>query len=390
MQSSDLAKPDRHPRELPIINAIAQALNGSVNLDEALRTTLAHVAEQLDLKTGWIWLVNAQTDEYYLAAAQNLPPALTSDPEQMEGSCYCIDTFCAGDLARAANINVITCSRLQELVDGTDGLRYHACIPLFAHGKQLGLLNVASQDWCELSSDDLRLLYTVGDMLSIAVERARLFAASTQLGALEERNRIAREIHDTVAQGLAAIALQLETADALLTTGQNPALLQRAVQQALALTRINLDEVRRSVLDLRAKPLEGRTLAAALTELVNASANKGNFQAELVTIGSSHPLPVTIEAGLYRVTQEALTNISIHAQAQHAWVQLVTTPTAVRLTIQDDGQGFDATCITHNRYGLTGMNERVKLLGGTLVLSSVPGQGTLVEVEVPLAGKRQE
>lgn len=377
--------PDRQQRELSIINAIAQALNGSLNLHEALSITLAYVADLLDLQTGWIWLRNPQTDDYYLAAAQNLPPALTLEPERLEGSCYCIDSFCAGDLAGAANINVVTCSRLQNLVDGTAGLRYHASIPLYARGKELGLLNVASADWCELSAADLRLLYTVGDLLSIAVERARLFAASTQLGALEERNRIAREIHDTVAQGLAAIALHLETADTLAESGLNPALLRQSLQQALALTRTNLEEVRRSVLDLRAKPLEGRTLALALTELAQLMNTQCQLTVECTVIGGNQPLPVMVEAGLYRVAQEALNNICTHAQAQHAWLHLVITPHQVRLTIQDDGHGFDASCIDQKRYGLTGMNERVKLLGGTLTLTSVLGEGTLVEVEAPLA-----
>jgi two-component system NarL family sensor kinase len=160
------------------------------------------VAELLDLHTGWIWLLHEETGESYLAAAQNLPPALAGSPRRMEGTCYCLDTFRAGDLDGAANVNVVTCSRLWGLVDGTDGLRYHASIPLYAHGKKLGVLNVTSADWRELSAEDLRLLYTVGDLLSIAIERARLFAKSVQFGVLEERNRLAREIHDTLAQGL--------------------------------------------------------------------------------------------------------------------------------------------------------------------------------------------
>lgn len=131
-------------------------------------------------------------------------------------------------------------------MDGTDGLRYHASFPLYAHGKELGVLNVASPDWRELSPEDLRLLYSVGDLLSIAVERARLFACSAHLGAVEERNRLAREIQDTLAQGLSAIALNLETADALLEGEADPERVGRAVRQALALTRASLDEARRS------------------------------------------------------------------------------------------------------------------------------------------------
>jgi two-component system NarL family sensor kinase len=376
--------PDRLHRELTIINAIAQALNGSVDLNNALHTTLAQVAALLDLHSGWIWLLNEQSDAWYLAAAQNLPPALADDPASMEGNCYCLDSYREGDLDGAANVNVITCTRLSGLLRGTDGLRYHASIPLYAHGKPLGVLNVASRDWRELSADDLRLLYTVGDMLGIAVERARLFAASAQVGAVEERNRLAREIHDTLAQGLAAILLHLETADALLGHADVSAAAQRSVRQALTLARANLDDARRSVHDLRAAPLEGRTLPVALADLAQEAAAQGKFQASFQAVGGHQPLPVAVEVGLYRVVQESLNNITQHAQAHQVTIDLVTTPERVRLLIEDDGHGFDEGCITQNRYGLLGMNERVRLLGGQLTIHSVVGEGTTVEVEVPL------
>lgn len=262
MSDSNADKLRRRNRELSILNSIAQALNRRVDLDEALHTTLAQAAGLLNLRTGWVWLLREgdrdAPGESYLAATQDLPPALAHNPQRMEGSCYCLSTFQEGDLEGAANVNVVECSRLHGLVDGTDGLRYHASIPLYAHGKKLGVLNVASPDWRRLSADDLRLLYTIGDMLGIAIERARLFGRSAQLGALEERNRLAREIHDTLAQRLTAVSLQLESADALLEAGAEPKRVHQFVRQALALTRANLEEARRSVLDLRAAPLEGR------------------------------------------------------------------------------------------------------------------------------------
>lgn len=104
--------------------------------------------------------------------------------------------------------------------------------------------------------------------VTIAIERARLYERSVQLGASEERNRLAREIHDTLAQGLAAIALQLESAEALLEAGTDTKRLRHAIRQALTLARANLEEARRSVLDLRAAPLEGRTLSDALASLL--------------------------------------------------------------------------------------------------------------------------
>ena len=195
---------ERRNHELSVLNAIARELNRSINLNDTLRFTLAQVAELLGLSTGWIWLLNEQTSEPYLAAYQNLPPALSDNPRRMDGTdyCYCLDTYRNGDLEGAANVNVLTCSRLKGLVDGTDGLRYHASIPLYAQEKKLGVMNVASPGWRSLSRDDLQLLYTVGDLLAIAVERARLFSRSERFGAVEERNRLARDIHDTIAQGL--------------------------------------------------------------------------------------------------------------------------------------------------------------------------------------------
>jgi two-component system NarL family sensor kinase len=371
-------------RDLRILNEIAQALNRSIDLDAALQTTLAHMAALFDLHTGWIWLRNERTQEFYLAAAQNLPPALADTPARMEGWCYCLESYEEGDLAGAANVNVITCTRLKNLVQGANGLRYHASIPLYAHGKELGVLNLASTDWRELSADDLRLLYTVGDLLSIAIERARLYAHSAEVGAVEERNRLAREIHDTLAQGLSAIALQLETADALLESGREPVRIQQAIQQALHLARTNLDEARRSVLDLRAAPLEGRTLAEAITQLIQEVTVKTTLTINFQAVGAQQPLPVAIETGLYRVAQEALANIISHAHATSADLHLLVTLETVQLTIQDNGCGFEPEAVTPNRYGLTGMNERVRLLGGQLQMESASRAGTKVVVTVPL------
>ena len=383
MPESDTEQLERRNRELSILNSIAEALNHKVDLAQALQTALAQAAELLGLRTGWVWLLREETGAAYLAAAQNLPPALANAPHRMEGRCYCLDTYRAGDLNGAANVNVVTCSRLKWLVDGTEGLRYHASIPLYAHGKQLGVMNVASPDWRELSPDDLRLLYTIGDLLSIAIERARLFERSVQFGAIEERNRLAREIHDTLAQGLAAIALHLETADALLDSGAADQA-QQTVQQALALTRKNLDEARRSVMDLRAAPLEGRSLPEALTSLAQEWATKGGVALNVTLTGQYHPLPVRVEAGLFRMAQEAFTNVVNHARAQHLDVTLIITPDQAELVIEDDGQGFDAAQIPKGRYGLTGINERARLLNGHLTLETCPGEGTRLTVTVPL------
>ncbi len=382
-ESGDLR---RLNHELSVLNAIARELNRSVDLGEALEFTLSQVAELLGLRTGWIWLIEETSSEPYLAASRNLPPALANEPRRMDGSgyCYCLDTYKKGDLEGAANVNVLTCSRLRGLVDGTGGLRYHASIPLYAQDEKLGVMNVASPDWRSLSPEDLQLLYTVGDLLSIAVERARLYARSTRLGAVEERNRLAREIHDTLAQGLTATTLQLESADALLEAGSPPERSREPLRRALSLTQSNLEEARRSVLDLRATPLEGRSLSGALKVLVERWEAETGVGARYAAVNGARPLPPRVEVALYRICQEALANVARHAGAGRVNVRLVATPEQVRLVVEDDGRGFDASGAPGERHGLVGMNERTRMLGGSLDVRSSPGTGTRVDATVPL------
>ena len=378
---------ERRNHELSVLNGIARELNRSVDPGQALRFVLSQVAQLLGLRTGWIWLMDEDYPKPYLAAAKDLPPALAEDPRRMDGSgyCYCLDTYKKGDLEGAANVNVLTCSRLKGLVDGTGGLRYHASIPLYAGDKKLGVMNVASPEWRGLSPEELQLLYTIGDLLAIAVERARLYDRSARLGAVEERNRLAREIHDTLAQGLTATGLQLESAEALLETGSSTEKARAALSRALDLTRSNLEEARRSVLDLRAAPLEGRSLPEALGVLVDRWEAETGVSARFRAVNGARPLPPRVEVALYRVCQEALTNVARHAGAGGATVRLIATPEAVRLTVEDDGLGFDPSQVTGGGQGLVGMRERVEMLGGSLTVHSHPGgAGTKVEAAVPL------
>ncbi|MBL8164079.1 MAG: GAF domain-containing sensor histidine kinase [Anaerolineae bacterium] len=377
---TEAQKLERRNRELSILNSIAKAMNQEVDLTRALNVALKLVAELFDLKTSWIYLLNDESD-FYLAAAQNLPPALAEHPRRMTGSCDCLWCYEYDELPDPANI---ACSRLENLVVGTAGLRQHASIPLDAHGKPLGVLNVASSDWDDLSADDLRLLYLVGDLLGIAIERARLFSRSAELGAIEERNRLAREIHDTLAQGLTGITLHLETADALLETGAPSERVRQIIAQTLQLTRDNLEEARRSVMDLRAAPLEGKPLDEALRALAEGWASRRKVALHFEVVGSVRPLPVRIQVGLYRIVQEALTNIGRHAYAHSVNVTLSLMPDQVRLSIKDDGRGFDPTQVDGAHYGLIGMNERANLLSGSLEVSSSPGAGTELEVFIPL------
>jgi two-component system NarL family sensor kinase len=383
---------DPHIRELRILNAIAEALNSSPDVQQALERTLGLVAELLGLHTGWVWLRDADTGQFYNAAARNLPPYLQA-PVRMTGhQCWCIEEFNDGALT-PKNIDVLECSRLrpavqQQATDLTHGLAYHASIPLYFQDKPLGILNVTGPSWRRLTDEELHLLSTIAYQVGIAIERARLADESAQLARAEERTRLAREIHDTLAQGLTAIALHLEGALHHLT-GQPDRAKQR-LQRALETTRESLEEARRSVLDLRASPLTGKPLATALRSLSRKFTSETGIRVR-VRVETAQALPPRAEAELFRIAQEALVNIRRHAGATDVEMILRRTARGVRLTVRDNGHGFDPAAVAGDRQGIVGMRERARLLGGTLRVISrrrAPS-GTTVLVSVPVVERAQ-
>src|SRR5215213_9040306 len=313
---------EEHPREISLLNAVAEALHGSTDVQQALARTLGLVAGLLGLRTGWVWLVDPETDQFYVAAAQRLPPYL-QEPVRMSGRwCLCTDRFRRGKLA-PTNVDMLECSRLHPAIHAQDstltqGLRYHASIPLYFRQRGLGIMNIAAPAWRPLAGDELRLLTTIASQIGIAVERARLADESSRLARAEERTRIAREIHDTLAQGLTAIGLDIE--GALRNLEMSPERARERLERALETTRASLEEARHSVLDLRAAALAGRPLAEALAALGRAFTSETGIQVHV----QAEPvaLPIRAEAELYRIAQEALANVRQHAQATAVKISL--------------------------------------------------------------------
>jgi two-component system NarL family sensor kinase len=159
--------------ELSVLNAIAEALNSAVDVQQALEQTLGLVADLLGLRTGWVWLIDPASGQFYNAAAQQLPPYL-QEPVRMTGrSCWCIVAFNDGELS-ARNVDVLECSRLRPAVqanevDLTQELRYHASVPLYFRDKPLGIMNLTGPAWRKLSRAELRLLSTNGYQVGTAI-----------------------------------------------------------------------------------------------------------------------------------------------------------------------------------------------------------------------------
>jgi signal transduction histidine kinase/ligand-binding sensor domain-containing protein len=202
---------------------------------------------------------------------------------------------------------------------------------------------------------------------------------------LEERARLAREIHDTLAQGFVGISSQLD-AVALMLNGQVDAARQH-LNIARKMARHSLTEARRSVMDLRASALEGQDLQAALSQAARQWTAGSAVQVDVDVAGNGRKLPEEMEQQILRIAQEAVTNTVKHAHAKKVRIHLEMENGRLSLMVADDGQGFeqtDAFSEIGGHFGLLGMRERAERLGGELQLHSEPGQGTKVEVTVPL------
>ncbi|HZA84746.1 MAG TPA: sensor histidine kinase, partial [Actinomycetes bacterium] len=212
--------------------------------------------------------------------------------------------------------------------------------------------------------------------------RAELASAERQAGTLAERQRLARDLHDTLTQGFASVVLLLEAAEESLVTGRP---VDRHIEQALRSARDNLAESRRVVWALRPRPLAEQPLPQALGELTGRLAEETGLQAETVVTGTARPLPAEVEEALLRIVQEALANVRKHAAASRVTVTLSYLDDAVTLDVHDDGVGFDqaARVAAAGGLGLAAMGERVGALGGSMMIETAPGDGTTIAVEVP-------
>jgi ligand-binding sensor domain-containing protein/signal transduction histidine kinase len=230
------------------------------------------------------------------------------------------------------------------------------------------------------------LAIAVGVPLAVArgLHRVRVSQMHARFGAvLAERNRMARELHDTLEQGFMGVGLQLEAALTRLAPREAPA--RTHVDTARQLLRHSQAEMRRSIRDLRSTTLDGVDLATALSRAA-AQISAGTLVRIVVHIqGTARPLPDDVEQNLFRIGQEAVTNAIKHAQAHEVHVDLSFATDGVELTVRDDGRGFDAesSAVAAGHFGVLGMRERAEQVGGHLRLSSGPDRGTEVAVAVP-------
>ncbi|WP_242579200.1 sensor histidine kinase [Amycolatopsis sp. 195334CR] len=210
---------------------------------------------------------------------------------------------------------------------------------------------------------------------------AQLLSQARETGVLDERQRMAGEIHDTIAQGLAGIITQLQAAE---RSGADAERRQRHLDNVHALARENLTEARRSVRALRPERLADSRLPDAMAELGRTWTDTSGVPVKVEVTGDPRPLLPDLEVTLYRVAQEALTNTGKHAKASRVALTLSYVDDVVMLDVRDDGVGFTPGAPSDSGgFGLSGMRQRVQRVAGTLAVESTPGEGTTINAQLP-------
>ena len=201
---------------------------------------------------------------------------------------------------------------------------------------------------------------------------------------MAERNRIAREIHDTLAQGFVAVSVQLQIVSRLLSSSTDAA--KQHLGQAQDLVKHGLEEARNAIWELRSQSVENQDLAAQLVKMADRVTAGTEIRTEVRVNGMYRPLRERVEGQLMRIAQEAVTNAVRHAEAKRVEIQLKFSTAGVVLTVQDNGRGFsgEPASVQDGHYGIAGMQERAQEIGGTLTVSSEEGSGTQVRVEVAM------
>ena len=374
-------------RELAALLAVSEAATSSLELDQVLDEALDAVLAVTTAEAAEIWLME-DSGELALHRHRGAAPEAFYERTRFE-----VGEGLPGLAAQTGSPVVVhelgaDARFLRQQVKDL-GFQTFCALPL-RHGDQtVGVLAVAARPSEALSSAaEHRLLEGIGEQLAIAVENAQLHQRVLDVAVLEERERIARELHDGLAQVLGYINTETLAVKKLIASGR-PADAERELSAMEAAAKQVYADVREAILGLRASSAQPGQLIPSLRDYLSYYSEMAGVPVSLSAAGEVEALrlPATIEIQLMRVIQEALSNVRKHAHATKATVSFQRTADGLTIEVSDDGQGFDPERLVRTgwpRFGLQTMRERAQAIGGECDIISSPGHGTRVILQVPL------
>jgi signal transduction histidine kinase len=372
----------RWSRQLESLNEVGYALIGELELEPLLDLVATSLRELIAARLVIIALPTGDGRLRVEAAAGDAADTLRGW------------TFAATESKAGRVLERRRSERVDDLLDDPEvdhdtarrfAARAGLYVPLVVRDRPIGVLVAHDKQGGDMrfGDDDLRIAEQFAARATVAVDLSQRVAQDSLrrvvTGQELERRRLARELHDETGQALTSILLGLKAVE----EAKDEASLEEASVGLRALVVATLQDVRRLAVELRPKALDDFGLVPAVERLVETFAERSGMEVQFESRLGEERLPELTETTLYRIVQEALTNIVKHAQARTVSIFLVRRPRSVTALIEDDGRGFDPEQLRDDGLGVVGMRERVGLIGGKLRIESSPGVGTTVAVEVP-------
>jgi len=368
-----------------------QYLTSSLDLDRTLRLIVRHAAELLGTDICRLFLYDPATDELL---AQMIHGVSDEDGSRVGVPLSQIGTAVEAQ-ATLQPIVVQDTSQDHRIPDDTVekwGIKSSLTVPLVAEGRFLGVIFLSETGAPRrFTASEVELAQSFASQAAIAIQNAQLYARSEELATAKERNRIACEIHDSLAQNLASLLMKIDFCLGLMDS--DPQAAKEILARVKSLVRENIGEIRRSIFAIQRPELENPGFVTALREYARQFEEQNALLLHLSIVGEEvqDQLSPAHEYALFRILQEALTNARRHARADNVWIALDFSPLdGISLTVMDDGLGFDtkaqemASSTWVGGFGLTGMKERAKAVRGKLVIESEPGSGAKITAILPL------
>ena len=387
----------RRHRELSLLNATARAASSSLTLDDVLRGALEKICESMEMQIAHVCILGQSKGLISFVYLHNPRPTLIREGTyQGPSACPCAEELAGSPYVEGAP------SQPCPVADGKASDHFPSaqpciCLPLRAKKRLLGVMHLARRGDSPIAPEDIQLLTGVSEQLAVAVENAGLWEDLKEREAVkgqllekiivaqeEERRRVAQELHDEAGQALTALLVELRALE--LTDPRDG--LEARVAELRALVADSLRIVQNIALELRPSMLDDMGLLPALRRYIQTYADRYGLRVDFQTSGVEElRLQQAAETTIYRILQEALTNVARHASASSVSVVLTQRDHQLVGIVEDDGRGFDVGQALGRReasLGIAGMQERASLVGGRLAVESRPGEGTTVFVEVPL------
>lgn len=373
---------EERTRELSTLLEISSSLASTLDLAPLTELVLDQLDKVIDYTSASVLILEEEAKELHTLAHRG-PATLNFSPHQLETlwadkpqrePLLIPDVEADTPLAR-------TFRQARPAVPARDEAPSHTWlgVPLIVEERQIGLLSIMHRQPGAYATGQIDLVLAIANQAAIAIENAGLYEQARRLAVLEERQRLARELHDSVSQALYGIGLGARTARAQLD--RDPAAAAKPLEYVLSLADAGLAEMRALIFELRPDSLEQEGLISALSR--QAAAVQARYGLEVHTEFCEEPeLPFEVKESLYRIAQESLNNAVKHAQASRVEISFDNCEGAILLEVQDNGLGFDPQAPYPGHMGLQSMRERAARLDGTLEIESGPGQGTLVRLQL--------